>query len=123
MTACANPECRAVLDPERVRKYGAKTCNAACRAAAFRARHGIGRVSGGAGAPVAREGRANGSRKPNAAGLQVSYRKAAVVLAEHLASEEFHWFEGGDEECAAVAERWLREALSDAQRARLDARG
>lgn len=38
---CQNPDCWAVLDPERVRRYNAKTCDAACRAAAFRARHGI----------------------------------------------------------------------------------
>lgn len=115
MTRCANPECRRPLDPERVARYGARVCDAACRAAAFRARHGIRRVKAGSGAPVAREPRANGSRS-GPSGLQVSFRRAvrelAAVAPVGLTSTE--------------AERWaaqrLAPALSDRQRARLEAR-
>lgn len=114
---CANPECPNPIDPERVRRYDAKTCDAACRAAAFRARHGIRRVSDGAEPVVASKPRANGSRS-GPSGAQVSFRRAVGVVADLLVAEA-GWDPGPAYD---LAQEWLGEALSEKQRARLAAR-
>lgn len=108
--------------PEKV------TCSDAHRALRWRWLHGIPRA-GGRGpqeppegsplhaarpAPVAtRERRANAKRKPS--GLQVSYRKAVEAVEALLTAD-------GYARPRSTAERTLREALSDRQRAQLEAR-
>jgi hypothetical protein len=104
---CANPACRKELDPERVRKYGARTCNGRCRAAAWKTSVGYGRPARANG-PV-------GRRKES--GVQASYRRAVASLSAWLQAQ------GWDAEDAETeAARVLRPALSDRQRAQLDAR-
>lgn len=107
MIRCANPACRRPLDPERVINYGAKTCDAACRAAAWKARTGYGRQTG-------RKGRAN-ARQPRrrTPDLRVSYRKAVDVLAGEL---ERHGLVNPPGTGRVVAETWLLEALPPGQR-------
>jgi hypothetical protein len=108
MTRCENPACGAVLDPERVRRYNAKTCDAACRAAAFRARHGIVPVGGRAETQTPVRTARKGRYKPP--GPQLSYWRAVGAVAEGFGAER-EW-----------VERILRPVLPEAQRARLEAR-
>jgi hypothetical protein len=117
---CQHVGCWAVLHPERAAR-GAKTCDARCRAAAWKARTGYGRPGGRSAAVVVSEGRSHasgGGARPASSGLQVSYRKAVAVVTDLLACEA--GFDSG--EAGELAEYWLRSALSEAQRARLDAR-
>jgi len=102
---CENPDCEATLDPTRVR-HGARTCNDRCRAKAWKSRTNYGQH---------RQARANGPRKPS--GLQVSFYKAVDVLAANLV----FWLPA-DSSPDAEAEKILRAALSDRQRARLQER-
>jgi hypothetical protein len=99
--ACDNRYCRKVLDPERVRVHGAKTCDDKCRGAAWKAKTGYGRP----------RRRANGRQKVS--GLQLSYAKTERELIERLAH-----FPGGRR---LIAEA-LRAALSERQRKQLEAR-
>jgi hypothetical protein len=123
MTQCENPACDAVLDPERVRRYNAKTCDAACRAAAFRARHGIVPVGGRAEAQTPVRTARRGRYKPP--GPQLSYHRAVAALAADLARARWGLAQWGLEPPDAFrteAERILRPVLPAAQRARLEAR-
>ena len=121
VTRCENPECGAVLDPERAAR-GAKTCDPRCRAAAFRARHGYRRVSDGGPVPVAPTGRSHASRsKPS--GAQVSYFKTVNVLAAELARLRRYGLGQLDGETDHEwARRVLGDALPEKQRERLRGR-
>jgi hypothetical protein len=113
---CQNVACWRVLDPVRA-AHGAKSCDSRCRAAAWKQRTGYGRGDSRPAPVVAREGRSHASRS-GPSGLTVSYRKAVGVVTDLLVHEA-GWDAGPAE---GVAEAWLRGALSEGQRARLDAR-
>ena len=117
---CQNPVCWEKLDDERVKKHNAKTCNDACRAAAWKARTGYGRPpnpSQGSGGSKHLGGRANGRRK--ASGIQIGYRKTVDWLADFLVMH--HGFSEGAS-ARLEAEHLLRPLLSEKQRATLGAR-
>jgi hypothetical protein len=115
MTRCANPACRKVLDPVRVAKTGARVCNDRCRAAAWKTRVAYGRhdvVS-----------RANGSQARNKpSGAQVSYFKAREAIARRLGGPSWNENALSRNYWLCEASDALRPALSDRQRAQLDAR-
>lgn len=128
---CANPECPRVLDAGRVVKHGATTCDDKCRARAWKLRTGYGRHDNpnlqGEG-KERQEGRANVSqrrkRSPASGGVTLSYRRAVAAVAYAFtdeAQETQSWVDD-DEGRKALAESILRSALSDKQRARLDAK-
>src|SRR3978361_866081 len=112
--ACDWSGCKAVLHPVRVAATGAKTCNELHRGRAWKERTRYGRHDA-----VVVRGRANGPharKKPS--GLQVSWGKAVEALADH-----FMLFEEVTPKTARLmADEILRPALSDRQRALLDAR-
>ena len=60
-----------------------------------------------------------GVRRGGRSGLQISFRKAVTKLADELRR---HQVVDPPEKAEVVAELWLRDVLSDAQRARLAAR-
>lgn len=111
---CENPNCGKPLDPERVKKKGARTCDDACRAAAWKARVGYGRKD----RPVARKTRANG--KPRKPEMRVSYHKAVDAACGALAT--YVMAQGCSEEDAReeIAEA-IADALTPRQRAALEA--
>jgi hypothetical protein len=111
---CRNPSCprpTVPLDPERVRKNGATTCDDKCRAAAWKAEHGYGRHDGVSG-------RANGSQaRRKRSGAQVSWGKAVAAFSAYLQAVGY---DAEDAEVEAV--RALRPALSERQRKQLEDR-
>jgi hypothetical protein len=80
----------------------AKYCSDACRMAAYRSRHDP------AGAPYRPD------LRPRASGRQVSYRKAVDVV-EAVLVECGH---PRSDATRVLAERWMRDALPERQRAR-----
>lgn len=106
--------CRAVLPHDEVVRYGKKTCDQVCRAAAWKERVGYGRLD----RPVASQARANGRPKPS--GAQVSYRKAVEVLADEL--RKLNPKLAHPNAARQYAEMVLRDALPVRQRERLEAR-
>lgn len=108
---CAGPDCDITLSAVSI-AHGARYCDARCRAAAFRARNGYLPLSAGGPRPVAREGRANGSRsKPS--GRQIAYGKAVAATAGLLVLHA-GWSPGAAQ---AEAEAWMRSALPERQQA------
>lgn len=108
--ACRHRECRRVLDPARVRKFGALTCNRLCRGAAWKRERNYG--------PQGGVGKSNGHKR--ASGTQISYRKAVMALARW--SSLGHGVDEPPAEEIAWAESVLREALPVRQRAQVEAR-
>lgn len=105
--ACRLRSCRRVLDPQRVRVYGATACDEKHRGAAWKIEQNYGAH------PRSR----NGSR-PRASGLQISWGKAVEALADHfMLVEEVH-----RSQAVRAALEVLRPALSVRQRAMLDER-
>lgn len=109
---CDNPECRLVLDHEKVVATGKKTCDDRCRAKAWKGANGYGhRDPARRPAPPVR----TASRKTS--GLQVSYRKAVGGCVAALVEC------GIDrEEAELLAEKHMRSALSAKQLATLEER-
>lgn len=110
--ACKDRSCRRVLDPGRVRSYGAQHCpGEKCRARAWKSERAY-----GPHAPAR-----NGKRR-DTSGLQISWAKAVDALAAALLILD----EPNDEDSEARARRaavqTLRPALSVRQRAKLDQR-
>jgi hypothetical protein len=106
--ACDNIDCRKVLDPDRVQRRKAKTCDDVCRAAAWKQRHNYGRHD-----PP--QSRTNG--KPRTSGLQVSYRRALTEISAGLQANGWDAEDADD-----AAGRWLRWAMSARQRKQLETR-
>lgn len=100
MRLCKNVECRRPIDPERVEKYDAETCDSKCRAAAWKQATGYGR-------PAARVDRANGASR---SGRQLSYRKTIAVVTDVLAGYM------PAHRAQVMAENALRDALPERQR-------
>lgn len=124
---CQHPDCDHGMEG---RHPAARFCSDACRAAAWKLRTGYGRHDrvvpyddrpADEARALPRRARANGRpatrRKPS--GLQVSYRKAIDVLADYLRASEdaLELTQDPRDEAEAI----LCDALSDKQRARLDA--
>jgi hypothetical protein len=106
--ACDWSKCRRVLDPVRVAR-GAKTCSERHRGRAWKERTRYGRHDA-----QGRGGRANGSQRPaKPSGLQVAYGRAYEELHARL----WHFPDG-----EALIKEALRAALSERQRAQLEAR-
>lgn len=106
--ACRWTECKRVLDPARV-AHGATACDEKHKTAAWKIEARYGRHDA-----VAVSARANGSqhrKKPS--GLQVSHGKAREELLARL----WHFPDG-----ERLVDEALRAALSDRQRAQLDAK-
>lgn len=108
MRRCANAACGKVIDPVRVAAHNTRFCDDRCRAAAWKRRTGYGRAT-----PPAR---------PRASGIQLSYRKASDELTVALADGRYGWSVEGLQRAREHANAILRPALSDRQRAQLDAR-
>lgn len=107
--ACRLRSCRRVLDPRRVRVYGATACNEKHRVAAWKIENNYG----------AHPGARNGGR-PRASGLQISWGKAVDELARALGAQR--GLPHDDAYMQRMARNILRPALSVRQRAMLDQR-
>jgi hypothetical protein len=106
--ACRLTSCKRVLDPARVAN-GATACNERHKTAAWKIERRYGRHDA-----QGRGGRANGSQRPaKPSGLQVAYGRAYEELHARL----WHFPDG-----EALIKEALRAALSERQRAQLEAR-
>lgn len=116
MRLCDNPACRKPLAPERVEKHDAKSCDSACRSAAWKARTGYRHPSRRNAAERPQNGSQPRSRPRS--GLQVSYQRAVEVLAKGL-RWHLHQPLAPTEE---LVERILKDALPTRQRRIYDQR-